>query len=85
MLEVKSTQLAKEFGAFRSKALVEPISVTTYGRPELVLMSHSEFLRLRRGYREAIRAEDLSEEDLAQIMAATPAEGSEAYNSELEG
>ncbi|RCK37245.1 type II toxin-antitoxin system Phd/YefM family antitoxin [Thalassospira xiamenensis] len=83
MQEVSATQLAKKFGAYSSQALVEPLSVTSNGRAELVLMSRTEFLKLRRGYRESIKTVDLSEKDLNLIMKAEPAAGSEQYDHEV--
>lgn len=83
MQQVSATDLAKKFGTYKSRALVEPLSVTSSGREELVLMSRSEYLKLRRGYRESIKTADLSDSEVKLIMNAKPAEGSEQYDYEV--
>lgn len=83
MQRVSATELAKRFGKYKSLALVEPFCVTSYGRDELVLVSRTEFLKLRRNYRKSINSIDLSEKELNLIMDAKPATGSEQYDREV--
>ncbi|AXO12865.1 hypothetical protein [Thalassospira indica] len=83
MQKVSATELAKKFGAYKSRALVEPLCVTCNGRAELVLMSRTEFLKLRNSYRASIKTVDLSEKELNLIMNTKPATGSEQYDHEV--
>lgn len=83
MQRVSATELAKRFGKYRSLALVEPLCVTSHGRDELVLMSRTEFLKLRNSHRGSIKTVDLSERELNLIMNTKPATGSEQYDHEV--
>ena len=49
------------------KALSEAVTITRNGRDRLVLVSAEEYRRLRRRDRQAIKAEDISDELLALI------------------
>jgi PHD/YefM family antitoxin component YafN of YafNO toxin-antitoxin module len=49
------------------KALSEAVMITRNGRDRLVLVSAEEYRRLRRRDRQAIKAEDISDELLALI------------------
>lgn len=83
MQKVSATELAKRFDTYRLRALVEPLCVTSNGRAELVLMSRTEFLKLRNSYRASIKTADLSERELNLIMNTKPATGSEQYDREV--
>ena len=70
-----SADFGRKIGHYQDKALVEPVMVTRNGRERVVLLSADEYKRLKRRDREALRAEDLTEADLAAIAAAeVPAE-----------
>jgi prevent-host-death family protein len=70
-----SADFQRKIGHYQDKALVEPVMVTRNGRERVVLISADEFKRLTRRDREVLRAEDLTDADLAAIAAAeVPAE-----------
>jgi len=83
MLEFKSADLQRHAGMVQDRALVEPVAITRNGRARLVLMSVQEYERLKQRDREAVRAEDLDEADVARIAASEPPEGAAAFDSEL--
>jgi prevent-host-death family protein len=65
----------KNYGTLADKALSESVSITKNGRDRLVLVSAEEYDRLIRRDRQAIRPEDLSDDDLALIAKSEfPAE-----------
>ena len=74
-MKVSSAEFIKNYGTLSDKALQEPVMITRNGRDRLVLISTEEYARLRANYRRALRAEDLSEEDIERISKAeVPAE-----------
>ena len=61
--KVTATEFAKNFGAYRDKALRQPVAVTTHGRPAGYFISPEDFEVLQRlkKYRRAYKVEDLPE------------------------
>lgn len=82
MITVTAGDIQKKFGAYRAKAHAEPVLVTSHGRPDLVLMSHAEFVSLRKRARSVIQAADLSDADAALIADAEAPAESHAFNHE---
>jgi prevent-host-death family protein len=75
MPTVTAAELQKNFGHFRERAQAEPVFVTSYGKPSVVLLSAAEYDRLRELDRRAVRLEDMDDPDLeAMLNASIPAE-----------
>jgi prevent-host-death family protein len=68
MLKVTAAEFQRHFGRYQDEALTQPVAITRNGRERLVMISVDEYRRLRRRSREVIRAEDLSDEEVAQIV-----------------
>lgn len=83
MIEVKATEFQNKFGRYRALAHHTPISVTSHGNADLVVISAREYKRLKARDRQALRAEQLSPEDIAALAAAEVPEESAAFNNEL--
>jgi len=64
MQRFSSQDLQRNGGVLQEAALVEPVAITHHGRDRLVLMSVTEFDRLKRRDRKVIAIEDLPEEFL---------------------
>ncbi|MGH7103179.1 MAG: type II toxin-antitoxin system prevent-host-death family antitoxin [Acetobacteraceae bacterium] len=74
-MRVTSAEFIRNYGSLADKALAEPVTITKNGRDRLVLVSAAEYDRLQRRDRRAIRAEELTEEEIALITKAeVPAE-----------
>jgi len=74
-MKVSTADFIKNYGTLADQALAEPVTITKNGRDRLVVLSAAEYLRLKRRDRRVIRAEDLTDEELALIEAAeVPAE-----------
>lgn len=85
MQTVTSSDVAKNFGAFTDRAKRDPIQVTAYGRPQIVMMSVEEYERLRRLDRRVIATAELPQ-DLRRAIAAAEAPAEAArFNHEVEG
>lgn len=67
MRTVSSAEAARTFGAIREEVVAagaEPVAVTHYNIPQVVVISYKEYRELVRKARFAGRTEDLPEEDL---------------------
>lgn len=67
---VSARELQKNFGRYRDQALVTPVTVTTYGRRSVVILSAAEYDRLKKLDRQALAVTELGERDIAAIKAA---------------
>jgi prevent-host-death family protein len=75
MSVVPSADVQKNFGAYREAALSEPVIVTAYGTPSVVILSVAEYERLKELDRRVVRLEDWTEAELEEMIAAEiPAE-----------
>jgi prevent-host-death family protein len=52
-MKVTAAEVGRNFGQFADNALVEPVTITKYGREHLVLLSADEYRRLKRRDRRA--------------------------------
>jgi prevent-host-death family protein len=68
--EVTARDVQKMFGRYHDRALAKPVTVTKYGRPSVVILSATEYERLKKLDREALAVTELSERDIAAIKAA---------------
>lgn len=84
MFTVTSAELQKKFGRYRAIAHREPVSVTSHGNEDVVLLSAEEYGRLKSRDREALYARDLSAADLAALDQATVPAETGSFDSELE-
>ena len=70
MLIVDSKKFSKNFGYYRQKALVEPVGVSNYGRPSVVVMNDEEYTRLKKLDRQAKSIEELSDHEM-ELLASS--------------
>jgi len=82
-MKATAGDVAKNFGQFADRALVEPVSITKYGRDHLVLLSADEYARLKRRDRQVYRAHEVPDAVLVAISAAEPAAEAQAVEAEL--
>jgi PHD/YefM family antitoxin component YafN of YafNO toxin-antitoxin module len=73
-MRVTATEFQQNVGRYQDAAVREPVTITKYGRDQLVLMSMDLFNAVMKG-RVARRIEDLDDATIAAIAAAeVPAE-----------
>ena len=82
-IRVKAAELQKNFGKFQDLALAEPVTVTKYGRDSVVILSATEYRKLRQRYREALAVESLSEAEIEAIAQAEMSPEHSALDEEL--
>lgn len=78
-----ASSVQKNFGMFHDRALTEPVMVTRYGRETVCIVSATRYRELKQFERQAIRAVDLSEAELALIEAAEVPPGVRYHSDDL--
>ncbi len=74
-MKISTADFIKNYGALADQALVEPVTITKNGRDRLVVLSAAEYHRLKQRDRRALRAEDVTDAELALIeVAEVPSE-----------
>jgi prevent-host-death family protein len=75
MAIVTSAEAQKNFGRYREQALAEPVVVTQYGKPSVVMISAAEYERLKELDRRVMRLDDMSDEEIEEMLhSEIPAE-----------
>lgn len=74
MIEVPSTEFAKNFGRYKELAQHEPLIVTSHGRPSGYFLSEREYLeyqQLKSRARQAYHISELPDETVIALASAT--------------
>lgn len=75
MTTVPSADVQKNFGRFKDAARSEPVIVTQYGKPTVVILSATEYERLKELDRRVLRLDEMSDADIEEMLQAEiPAE-----------
>ncbi len=83
-MRISTSDFIKNFGALADRALSEPVRITKHGRDRLVMLSATEYDRLKRRDRRVVRLEDLTDEEL-ELIAQAEVSAEYAYlDAELE-
>jgi prevent-host-death family protein len=67
MSTVTSAEAQKNFGRYREQALEEPVVVTQYGKPSVVILSATEYERLRELDRRVMRLDEMSDAEIEEM------------------
>lgn len=78
----KSTEVAKRFGAIQQIVQSEPVCVQSHGREQMVMLSPTEYERLRRQDRRVYSTNQLPPSLRAAIAAAQPSAEAARFNEE---
>lgn len=70
MSVVTSAEAQKNFGRYREQALAEPVVVTQYGKPSVVIIAAAEYERLKELERRIVRLDDMTDEEIEEMAAA---------------
>ena len=81
---ISASEFQDRVGEALDRSLSQPVLITKHGRPRNVVLSYDEYKRLSARDRRAVKAEDLTEEDIAALEASEMAPGYEHLNAELE-
>ena len=81
---LSASEFQDRVGEALDRALSQPVLITKHGRPRNVVLSYDEYQRLRERDRRAVRAEHLTDDDIAALETSEMAPGYEHLNAELE-
>ncbi|NOX74110.1 MAG: type II toxin-antitoxin system prevent-host-death family antitoxin [Alphaproteobacteria bacterium] len=72
MKDYTATELANNTGDVLMAAASETVEITRHGKPRFVILSHEKYERLmsRGDTRRAVRIEDMSDEEAAELITA---------------
>ena len=71
MTIVTSAEAQKNFGRYRERALAEPVVVTQYGKPSVVIISAAEYERLKELDRRVMRLDNMSDAEIEEMLDST--------------
>jgi len=83
-ITLSASEFQDRVGEALDRSLKQPVLITKHGRPRNVVLSYEEYERLRDRDRRAVRAEDLTDEDIDALEASEMAPGYEHLDAELE-
>jgi len=70
MTVVTSAQAQKNFGRYREEALGEPVVVTQYGKPSVVIIAAAEYERLKELDRRVMRLDDMTDAEIEEMLSS---------------
>ena len=71
MAIVTSAEAQKNFGRYREQALAEPVIVTQYGKPSVVIISAAEYGRLKELDRRVMRLNEMSDAEIEEMLSSS--------------
>lgn len=80
LLEVSAKDVANRFGFYTDEAMQRPVGIQRHGTTRIVMISLTEYERLTRRDREAVRNEALADGTLDAILTAEIPEEAERLN-----
>ncbi len=83
-ITLSASEFQERVGEALDRSLSQPVLITKHGRPRNVVLSYDEYERLRARDRRAVRAEDLTDEDIAALEASEMGPGYEHLDAELQ-
>ncbi|MBA3810356.1 MAG: type II toxin-antitoxin system Phd/YefM family antitoxin [Caulobacteraceae bacterium] len=83
MVRISQTEFKKEVERFQDVALKETVVVTRGGHDRTVMISSSEYRRLKRRDREVLGLGDFTRGDLEAIRRAEPPADTAQFDDEL--
>jgi prevent-host-death family protein len=83
-ITLSASEFQDRVGEALDRSLSQPVLITKHGRPRNVVLSYDEYERLRARDRRAVRAEDLTDEDIAALEASEMGSGYEHLDAEFQ-
>ena len=79
-LTVSAAEVQRKFGYYSDEAMLQPVGIQRHGTTRLVMISASEYERLKRRDRQSILSKDLSDDLIRDIEQSEPSEASQALD-----
>lgn len=70
LLEVAAKQVSSKFGYYTDEAMLRPVGIQRHGTTRVVMISLSEYERLKRRDRRAVYVKDLTDDEIHAIKTA---------------
>ncbi len=67
---VTSAEVQENFARYREQALADPVVVTQYGKPSVVIISAAEYERLKELDRRLMRLEEMSDAEIEEMLSS---------------
>ena len=83
-ITLSASEFQDRVGEALDRSLSQTVLITKHGRPRNVVLSYDEYERLRARDRRAVRAEDLTDEDIAALEAGEMGPGYEHLDAEFQ-
>ena len=85
MITITSAEFQRNFGRYQYEASREPVAITRNGRERIVVLSATEYHRLKRRDRQVMGLDDFTEADIEVIRNAEPPKEAAAFDHEVGG
>ncbi|MDI7774136.1 hypothetical protein [Asticcacaulis sp. EMRT-3] len=80
ILTVPAAEVQRKFGYYTDEAMLQPVGIQRHGTTRLVMISASEYERLKRRDRQAIHAKDLDDAFIEALKTSAPSESSRSLD-----
>jgi hypothetical protein len=80
ILTVPAAEVQRKFGYYSDEAMIRPVGIQRHGTTRLVMISATEYERLKRRDRQAIHVKDLDDDFIETLTASAPSEASRALD-----
>ncbi|MBV7257182.1 type II toxin-antitoxin system Phd/YefM family antitoxin [Pacificimonas sp. WHA3] len=80
LLEVAAKQVSSRFGFYTDEAMLRPVGIQRHGTTRVVMISLSEYERLKRRDRQVKYVKDLTDDEIHAIKTAKPGKASRALD-----
>lgn len=84
MTKITAAEFQRAPGRVRALALRAPVIVTNHGHVDLVVLSADEYERLKQADRRAVRAQDMTDADLALLDATRIPDEAKGLDNEID-
>ena len=82
-MKVSAAEFQKNFGRYREKARSEAVTVTSYGRDSVVLLSIEEYQRLKSRDQGSFDIGEAEPDDLQAMLESEPHPDAAAFEHEV--
>lgn len=81
MRELETADIANYIA---NNGIIEPVLIKQQSKPAAILLSCEHYLSIQNNNRQALRADELSDQDLNAIRTSSPPAMHDQYNDELD-
>lgn len=79
-LTVSAAEVQRKFGYYSDEAMLQPVGIQRHGTTRLVMISATEYERLKRRDRQSIHVKDLDDDFIKALEASEASDESKALD-----